>query len=101
MCQFYYRELNFLLHARCLGEIEIEAEDGILTLNGNVISLSHKLLILEKDPVVQTDQIAVSTHDNIATLSGLVSTQEQKRRAESDTWCVFAVDKVINDIEVR
>jgi len=49
MCQFYYRELNFLLHARCLGEIEIEAEDGILTLNGNVISLSHKRLVLEKD----------------------------------------------------
>jgi osmotically-inducible protein OsmY len=121
-----------------LGEIEIKVEDGIVTLNGNVISLSHKRLvgvlawwtpgcrdvinglevvppeedrddevtdavrlILEKDPVVQADQIAVSTHDNIVTLTGLVSTQEQKRRAESDTWCVFAVDRVINNIAVQ
>jgi len=121
-----------------LGEIWIRVEDGIVTLNGSVISLSHKRLVgvlawwtpgcrdvtnglevvppeedrddeitdavrlvLEKDPVVQADQIAVSTHNNIVTLSGLVSTKEQKRRAESDAWCVFAVDKVINNIEVQ
>jgi osmotically-inducible protein OsmY len=121
-----------------LGEIWIRVEDGIVTLNGSVISLSHKRLVgvlawwtpgcrdvinglevvppeedrddeitdavrlvLEKDPVVQADQIAVSTHNNIVTLSGLVSTKEQKRRAESDTWCVFAVDKVVNNIAVQ
>jgi len=48
---------------------------------------------------VQADQITVSTRNNIVTLRGLVPTHEQKRRAES--WCVFAVDKVINNIAVR
>jgi len=121
-----------------LGEIELKAEDGIVTLNGDIISLSHKRLVgviawwtpgcrdvinglevippqedrddeitdavrlvLEKDPVVQADQITVSTRNNIVTLRGLVPTHEQKRRAESDTWCVFAVDKVINNIAVQ
>ncbi len=120
-----------------LGEIEIGVNDGIVTLSGNVVSLSHKRLagvlawwtpgcrdlindlevippeedrddeitdavrlVLEKDPTVPADQITVSTHNHVVTLRGLVPTQEQKHRAESDTWCVFAVNKVVNRIAV-
>jgi osmotically-inducible protein OsmY len=34
------------------------------------------------------------------TLDGLVATQAEKDRAEQDAWCLFAVDKVINQLAV-
>jgi osmotically-inducible protein OsmY len=36
----------------------------------------------------------------VVTLEGLVNTQTVKARAEQDAWCLFAVDKVINRLEV-
>jgi osmotically-inducible protein OsmY len=120
------------------GEIEFAVDDGIITLEGRVISLSHKRmtgvlawwtpgcrdvvnsldvqppeddndaevvdalqLVLEMDPMVQAGQIHASCRDYVVTLDGYVRTAEERRQAENDAWCMFAVDKVINRIAVR
>lgn len=123
--------------AESAGNIEISVEDGIITLDGEVLSLSHKRLAgvlawwtpgrkdvvnglevvppeqdsddeiadalrlaLEKDPLVHADQISVSADNYVVTLEGLVGTDEERKMAELDAWYIFAVDKVINRIEV-
>lgn len=120
------------------GEIEVAVEDGVITLEGRVISLSHKRLVgvlawwtrgcrdvvnsldvqppeednddevvdalrlvLELDPLVRADQIRVRCRNFVVTLEGYVRTEEERRQAERDAWCLFAVDDVINRIEVR
>jgi osmotically-inducible protein OsmY len=120
------------------GEIEIGVADGIIMLEGRVISHSHKRLagvlawwtpgcrdvvnsldvepaeednddevvdalrlVLEMDPLVQAGQIRASCRNFVVTLEGYVRTEEERRRAESDAWCLFAVDRVINRIQVR
>ncbi|MFN7087210.1 MAG: BON domain-containing protein [Burkholderiales bacterium] len=120
------------------GDIEVAVADGVVTLEGSVISLSHKRiagvlawwtpgcrdvvnaldvqppqadndaevvdalrLVLEMDPLVQADQIRASCRDFVVTLEGCVRTAEERRQAERDAWCLFAVDRVINRIEVR
>jgi osmotically-inducible protein OsmY len=35
------------------------------------------------------------------TLEGQVRTEEERRRAELDAWALFAVDNVVNRMEVR
>jgi len=37
----------------------------------------------------------------VVTLEGYVRTHEEKRQAELDAWYLFAVDRVVNHIEVR
>lgn len=120
------------------GAIQVEVEDGVVTLTGQVISLSHKRvagvlawwargcrdvvnglevvppeedsddevtdalrLVLETDPLVPADQIGIRTRNHVVTLEGVVTTEEEKKRAELDAWYLFAVDRVINHIEVR
>lgn len=120
------------------GEIEIGVEDGVVTLEGSVISLSHKRiagvlawwtpgcrdvvnalaivpaeedtddevadalrLVLEMDPLVQADSIAAKADNYTVTLTGQVRTEVERRRVEFDAWALFAVDKVINNLEVR
>jgi osmotically-inducible protein OsmY len=120
------------------GEIEVAIDDGVITLEGTVISLSHKRiagvlawwapgcrdvvnsldvvppeednddevvdalrLVLEMDPLVQADQITARCRDYVVTLDGYVRTEEERRKAELDAWSLFAVDKVVNRIEVR
>lgn len=120
------------------GEIEVEVADGVITLDGTVISLSHKRvagvlawwvpgcrdvvnsldvqppeedndaevvdalrLVLEMDPLVQAAQIQAICRGYVVTLDGYVRTREERRQAERDAWCLFAVDNVINRIEVR
>jgi osmotically-inducible protein OsmY len=120
------------------GAIEVAVEDGVVTLTGRVISLSHKRLAgllawwargcrdvvnalevvpaeednddeitdalrlaLETDPHVHADQIGISTRNRVITLDGVVASEQERRRAEADAWCLFAVDEVINRIEVR
>ena len=120
------------------GEIEIGVADGSITLEGRVISHSHKRLagvlawwtpgcrdvvnslyvepaeednddevvdalrlVLEMDPLVQAGQIRASCRNYVVTLEGYARTEEERRRAESDAWCLFAVDRVINRIQVR
>jgi len=58
-------------------------------------------LVLEMDPLIQAGQIRASCRNYVVTLEGYVRTEEERRRAESDAWCLFAVDRVINRIEVR
>ena len=119
------------------GGIEAAVEDGVITLEGTVISLSHKRvagvlawwapgcrdvvnslaveppeddnddevvdalrLVLEMDPLVEAGQIRASCRNCVVTLEGYVRTEEERRRAESDAWCLFAVDRVINRVEV-
>ena len=58
-------------------------------------------LVLEMDPLVQADQVTASCRNYVVTLEGYVRTEEERRRAELDAWSLFAVDKVIDRIEVR
>jgi osmotically-inducible protein OsmY len=120
------------------GEIEVAVEDGVVTLEGHVISLSHKRIagvlawwapgcrdvvnsldvqppeedsdaevldalriVLEMDPLVQADQIQASCRNYVVTLDGYVRTEQERHQAELDAWCLFAVDNVINRVEVR
>lgn len=120
------------------GEIEVAVGDGVVTLEGSVISLSHKRiagvlawwtpgcrdvvnsldvqppeedndaevvdalrLVLEIDPLVDAGQIRASCDDYVVTLDGCVRSAEERRQAEHDAWCLFAVDDVVNRIEIR
>ncbi|MDD5328361.1 MAG: BON domain-containing protein [Sulfuricella sp.] len=126
-----------LLREADSGRIELAVEDGVVTLDGEVISLSHKRLagvlawwtpgcrdvinglevappeedsddevvdavrlVLEKDPLVHAEQIRASARDYVVTLEGLVGTPDERKMAELDAWYVFAVNKVINRLEV-
>lgn len=120
------------------GDMLVSVQDGVVTLDGWVISLSHKRmagvlawwvpgcrdvvdalevappeqdnddeisdalsLVLEMDPMIpHPEQIRVHTQDYVVTLDGLVATETERNRAEQDAWCLFAVDKVINQIAV-
>lgn len=116
--------------------IEAVIEDGVVTLNGRVGSLSHRRLaevlawwtagcervenrlevsppeedddneltdavrlVLEKDPLVHATQIRVGTAGGVVTLSGWVASEEEKRLALRDAWCVPGVWEVIDRIE--
>ena len=120
------------------GSIEVAVADGIVTLAGQVISLSHKRLaevlawwargcrdvvnalavvpfeednddeiadamrlVLESDPYLHAERIGSSCRDHVVTLDGVVTTTGERERAERDAWCLFAVDQVVNRIEVR
>jgi osmotically-inducible protein OsmY len=58
-------------------------------------------IILEKDPFVDAGQIRVGVRRTLVRLTGLVPTETERNAAERDAWCVFGVDNVINEIEVR
>ncbi|MHB8252821.1 MAG: BON domain-containing protein [Acidiferrobacter sp.] len=58
-------------------------------------------LVLEKDPLVNASQIRAWVKSSVVTLDGVVSTDAEREMAEFDAWYVFAVDNVINRIEVR
>lgn len=119
------------------GQIEAGIDEGVITFEGAVISLSHKRLVgvlawwtpgccdvvnsldivpdeedndgeiidalglvLEMDPLVHSERITASCRDDVVTLSGIAGTEEERRRAEFDAWALFAVDQVVNEIEV-
>lgn len=58
-------------------------------------------LALEKDPYVNASQVRVGARDSVVRLRGLVPTESEKKMAEADSWYVFGVDKVENELEVR
>ncbi|HEX8964494.1 MAG TPA: BON domain-containing protein [Rhodocyclaceae bacterium] len=119
------------------GEIEVAVADGVVSLTGHVMSLSHKRLagvlawwargcrdvvnllavmpgeddndeeiaealklVLETDPFVHADQIGVGARDSVVTLKGQVWSEGERERAEQDAWCIFAVKRVVNQLEV-
>ena len=55
---------------------------------------------LEKDPFVDAGQIRIDVVDAVVTLHGYVRSPEERDMAEFDGWCIFAVDRVVNRIEV-
>lgn len=57
-------------------------------------------MVLEKDPAVDADQIAVEVKDHVVTLKGLVPADDQSRIAARDAWYVAGVRDVHNRIEV-
>jgi osmotically-inducible protein OsmY len=58
-------------------------------------------LVLTRDPLVDADQIRVSSKHSVVTLEGLVINDVQRRAAENDAWFVFGVDKVVNNLKVQ
>lgn len=58
-------------------------------------------MVLEKDRLVNQDQIHVSTKNSVVTLEGEAPSELQKDMAEFDAWYVFGVDKVVNKLQVR
>ncbi len=58
-------------------------------------------LVLEMDPLTRGTPIHADCRNYVITLEGVVRSEEERRRAELDAWCLFAVDGVINRIEVR
>lgn len=76
-------------------DVQPPEEDG----DGEVLDALR--LVLEMDPLVQADQVRAGCRNYVVTLDGYVRTEEERRQAELDAWCLFAVDKVVNRIEVR
>lgn len=58
-------------------------------------------LVLEMDPLTRGTPIHADCRNYVITLEGVVRSEEERRRAELDAWCLFAVDGVVNRIEVR
>ncbi len=117
--------------------IELRVQEGIVTLDGEVPSLSHKRLagaiawwipgsrdvinglgvvpderdtdneildalrlILEKDRLIDASQISASCENAVVTLTGLVSSKEQRDIVEFDAWAIFGVHNVVNRVVV-
>lgn len=57
-------------------------------------------LALEKDPLIDADQIRVVTRNGVVMLQGLVVNEQDKDMAEWDAWYVLGVKDVANRIEV-
>jgi osmotically-inducible protein OsmY len=53
------------------------------------------------DPLVRSAQVSATWRNSVVTLDGCVRTETARHRVENDAWARFAVDKVINRIEVR
>jgi osmotically-inducible protein OsmY len=50
---------------------------------------------------VEAAQVRVATRDRVVTLTGLARSENERHMAEFDAWCVFGVDRVVNEIEVQ
>lgn len=120
------------------GEIEVTVRDGVIMLDGRVISHSHRRLagvlawwtrgrrdvlngldveppeadgdaeltdalrlVLESDPTVDPDRVALSCRAGVVTLQGWVRSRDEYRRIELDAWYVHSVTGVVNRLEVR
>lgn len=118
------------------GHIEVEVNDGVVTLDGSVPGLDRKRLagvlawwvpgsrdvvdgigvdppedddgaiadavrlVLEKDPFLDAVRVGIDVRDAVVTLTGTLATDWQRNMAEFDAWYIFAVDRVVNRIEV-
>lgn len=57
-------------------------------------------LVLNKDPIVHSDQVTSRVRDGHVVLRGLVATNEEKRMIERDVWYIEGVRDVVNEIAV-
>ncbi|HXG52449.1 MAG TPA: BON domain-containing protein [candidate division Zixibacteria bacterium] len=58
-------------------------------------------LVLEKDPFVDADRIAVRCRAGTVTLTGTVPTEATRKMAEMDAWYVLGVERVDNRLRVE
>lgn len=70
----------------------VDSDDEVLDALG---------LVLEMDPLTRDAQIHAGCRDYVVTLEGVVRTEEGRRQAERNAWCLFAVDRVVNRIAVQ
>ena len=57
---------------------------------------------LERDPWVRdASEIQVAADHSVVWLRGRVHTREEARHAERDAWCIFAVDRVENELAIE
>jgi osmotically-inducible protein OsmY len=68
--------------------------------NDDEISDAIKL-VLDKDPLVHGDQIAVQVRNREVRLCGLVGNAEEKRMATQDVWYIEGVRNIIDELEVQ
>lgn len=59
------------------------------------------LMVLEKDPLVHADRIAIRVRDKVVTLAGAVASPQERHMAELDTWYLAGVNRVVNQISVN
>ena len=57
-------------------------------------------IALDKDPFVNAGRIRVGVRGSTVRLTGLVPSEAERDIAERDTWYVFGVDRVMNEIRV-
>lgn len=118
------------------GNIDVSAEDGIVTLSGVTGSLSHRRLaevlcwwipgcrrvdnrlavspdqadsdnlltdavriVLDKEPLVDAQQLRLATAAGIVELEGLLPSEEARGVVLRDTWAVPGVWDVVNHIQ--
>jgi len=116
--------------------IGVSVGEGVVTLDGQVDSLSHQRLagalawwvpgsrdvinglelwpqeqdsddeiteavklVLEKDPLVNGDQVGVHARDGVVTLEGVAANEAEEEMIETDAWCVVGVERVINRLQ--
>jgi len=117
--------------------IEFYVDGGVVTLDGEVPSLTHKRLagvlawwvpgardvinglgveppeqdsddeildalriVHEKDPFIHAAQLRATCASAVVTLEGAVGSDAERAAAEADAWALFAVDDVVNNIQV-
>ncbi len=56
-------------------------------------------LVLEKDPLVNADQVLVNARDGIVTLEGVVANDMESDMVETDAWSVLGVERVNNRLK--
>jgi len=81
-----------------LNELDIEPPEA-----DNDGELADALrLVLEKDPLMlHADDLGIGVRRQVVTLSGIVTTDEERRQAEYDAWYLVGVRDVVNRLEVR
>jgi osmotically-inducible protein OsmY len=56
---------------------------------------------LEKDKLLRSDSIRITTQNAVVTLEGIVANDRQAAMAEADAWYIFGVDRVINHLRTQ
>lgn len=57
--------------------------------------------VLEKDRLVNSAEITISTKDWTVTLNGLAGSEAERDAAEDDAWSIWGVNDVVNKIIIR
>lgn len=58
-------------------------------------------MVLEKDPLVHADQVLVRAQSGVVSLGGYVASEQERKLAVLDVWCVPGVHDVIDEIRAR